>query len=276
MPPVVSIITVSYNAETEIEQTIRSVLNQTYLDYEYVFVDGASNDGTVAIIESYRQQFEAKGISYRVTSEKDRGIYDAMNKGVHQACGKWILMLNAGDCLADSQVMADVFSSGDFDGEIVYGDVILKQVCGRKSYYKYMEPKPLEAIQNALPFCHQSVFVPRDLMCRYGFDTSFRIAADYNFFSQAYTAGAVFAYVPRAISVYDLTGVSSANPEKLLKEYAIIHAAFYPKVKQPEPPRVSGFMCAVKKCIKWLLPDMVYSPTRGWSTDISKVLQKSK
>lgn len=273
MPPVVSIITVSYNAEAEIEKTIQSVLFQTFTDYEYVFIDGASSDRTVTIIESYRQQFAAKGISCHVTSERDSGIYDAMNKGIRQACGRWVLMLNAGDCLTDTKVLADVFSHSGLDEKIVYGDVILRQVCRGKSFYKYKQPAPLETIQYEMPFCHQCVFVPRELMCHYGFDTSLKIGADYKFFSQAYTTGVDFAYLPRAISIYDLAGVSSVNAEKLLEEYSLIHAAFYPDVEQPKPPSVGGVMGAIKDCIKWLLPGLVYSPARGWSTESRKVVR---
>lgn len=274
MPPVVSIITVSYNAEEEIENTIQSVLCQTFLEYEYVFIDGASSDQTVAIIESYRQQFAAKGISYHVTSEKDSGIYDAMNKGIRQACGQWVLMLNAGDCLADAQVLADVFANSELDGKIVYGNVILKQICRHKSYYKYRQPGALETIQNALPFCHQCVFVPRELMCRYGFDTSLKIAADYKFFSQAYKSGVEFTYIRRAVSIYSLTGVSSVNIGKLQREYSLIHAELYPDVEQPEPPATSGVMVKVKGWIKRILPGAAYSPARGWNTELNKVVHE--
>lgn len=269
MPPVVTIITVSYNAETEIDKTIQSVLSQTYKDYEYIFIDGGSKDCTVTIIDSYRERFSALGISYWVTSEADRGIYDAMNKGIRQACGQWVLMLNAGDCLVDANVLADVFTHPDMDGKIIYGDTILKECFRGVTYYKYHPPRPLLTICNAMPFCHQSVFVPRELMCRYGFDTDLRIAADYNFFSQVYTAGSDFVYIPRAISIFDCSGVSSANTKKLLDEYAIIHKSLYPSVEQPPQPTANGIAALVKAVIKSMLPGLVYSPARGWYREVA-------
>lgn len=276
MPPVVSIITVSFNAEAEIEKTIASVLQQSFTDYEYVFIDGASKDGTVSVIESYRQKFEDLGISYRVTSEKDRGIYDAMNKGVCQAAGQWVLMLNAGDRFADADVLRDVFSGTPESGKILYGDVVLRQVCGKKSYFRYQKPKAIESICHALPFCHQSVFVPRELMAQFGFDTDFKIAADYNFFARAYTSGTDFRYVPRAISVYDLTGVSSVNSEKLYKEYGRIQSTYFPTVPQDAPPAMDGPAAAVKRLIKRFLPSLVYSGARGWYASPDEAMQANR
>ena len=90
-----SVITVCYRAGDLIAQTIESVLMQQYTDYEYVFVDGGSKDHTLSVIESYRERFEEKGIRYHVVSEPDQGVYDAMNKGVGEACGQWVLMMNA-------------------------------------------------------------------------------------------------------------------------------------------------------------------------------------
>lgn len=267
MPPVVSIITISYNAETEIEKTIQSVLCQTCTDYEFIFIDGCSKDQTVSIIESYRSRFEALGITYRVTSEPDHGIYDAMNKGIRQACGKWVHMLNAGDCLADPQVLADVFSHPELDRKIIYGDTILKETRRNTAYYKYQKANPLSQLSSSMPFCHQSVFVPRDLMCRHGFDAKLRIAADYKFFSQAYTNGSAFLHIPRAISIYDCSGISNANTEKVQEEYNAIQAEFYPTAGQPHTPSPSQFSSRVKDFVKMVFPDLVYSPARGWHKD---------
>lgn len=92
-----TIITVCYNSEKTISRTIESVLNQTYAKLEYLIIDGASADKTVQAAERYRSQFQKKGIAYRVISEPDNGIYDAMNKGIRHACGTLIGFLNAGD-----------------------------------------------------------------------------------------------------------------------------------------------------------------------------------
>ncbi len=273
MPPIVSIITVSYNAEAEIEKTICSVLSQSFRNYEYIFIDGASKDNTVSIIEKYRSQFEKLGIAYHVNSEKDKGIYDAMNKGIQKASGQWVLMLNAGDLFADDRVLEDMFSASDLQGKIIYGDVVLSQTCQKQTYFQYQTPKALESICHALPFCHQSVFVPRELMAQYGFDTDFRIAADYNFFSKVYTVGAEFYYIPRAVSIYDLAGVSAVNADKLFAEYKRVQTTYFPDVVQPEQPSVDGPVASVKRFIKKLVPSLVYSRARGWNTSLDEVLQ---
>ena len=93
----VSIITVSYNSSKTIKETIESVLNQSYQNFEYILVDGNSTDGTVEIIKSYEQKFKEKGIAFKWKSEDDTGIYDAWNKGVKMADGTWIAFLGSDD-----------------------------------------------------------------------------------------------------------------------------------------------------------------------------------
>ena len=95
--PFVSIITVCYNAGEELTKTITSVLAQEYTDYEYIIKDGGSTDQTLSIAESFRESFWQKGISYRIVSEKDGGIYEAMNIAVRLSEGTWINFMNAGD-----------------------------------------------------------------------------------------------------------------------------------------------------------------------------------
>lgn len=267
MHPTLSVITVSYNAEAEIEKTIQSVLAQTFTDYEYIFIDGGSSDGTVAIIESYRSRFEALGISYRVTSERDKGIYDAMNKGARQCRGKWAIMLNAGDRFVDEQVLADVFSGDVQEGCILYGDALLQVIAVGKAYYKEKFAYPLEKTEEFMPFCHQCVFVPVQLLQEYGFDTNLRITADYKLIVQAYTAGKPFRYLQRFISVYDRSGVSSVNPEKLKAEYDAVKKEFFEAPKlEPAEWQQSGISAAVKAFAKRFLPAIAY-PASGWHTD---------
>lgn len=105
--PVISVITVCFNAEREIERTMRSVLDQTYENLEYIIVDGASTDGTVGIVKHLAFEYSNRNI--RIISEVDNGIYDAMNKGVSVATGDWLNMMNAGDVFTDSMVLTKVF-----------------------------------------------------------------------------------------------------------------------------------------------------------------------
>lgn len=95
--PLISIVTAAYNSEATIAQTIESVLNQTYHKVEYFIVDGGSKDNTVKIAEGYREAFRQKGYGYRIVSEPDRGIYDAMNKGIRMSSGQVVGMINSDD-----------------------------------------------------------------------------------------------------------------------------------------------------------------------------------
>ena len=118
--PLISIVTVSYNAVATIEQTILSVINQTYSNIEYIIIDGGSTDGTLDVIKKY-----ADKIAYWV-SEPDKGIYDAMNKGIKVATGEWINFMNCGDYFVANNTLESVFGSGKIykKAEILYGDSI--------------------------------------------------------------------------------------------------------------------------------------------------------
>ena len=119
----VSVITVCYNAEASIGNTLKSVLEQTYKDFEYVIIDGASKDNTLKIVERYKPEFEEKGILLNLISEKDNGIYDAMNKAVRCCNGEWLIYMNADDTFADADVLKDILADNDHDGiDVVYGD----------------------------------------------------------------------------------------------------------------------------------------------------------
>ena len=120
----ISIITVCFNSEKTIRDTIESVLNQTYGEVEYIVVDGLSKDNTVQIANEYRQRFADKGYRYTVISEKDNGIYDAMNKGIRSASGEIIGIINSDDYFTSNDVVerfASAFSNPDLDA--IYGDI---------------------------------------------------------------------------------------------------------------------------------------------------------
>lgn len=123
MKPKISVITVSYNSEKTIAETIESVLNQTYDKYDYLIVDGKSTDKTVDIAENYRQLFADKGISYRVISEPDKGIYDAMNKGIAATDGEIVGIINSDDYYNPDTLekVAAFYAETAFD--VMYGDL---------------------------------------------------------------------------------------------------------------------------------------------------------
>lgn len=149
--PRVSIITVTYNAESLLERTLQSVLVQRYADKEIVVVDGQSSDGTVAVIKRHAAAIQSW------VSEPDKGIYDAMNKGVRMATGDWILFMNAGDTFASDDVLQRLFDAVDpAQADVVYGDVV-------KGGVVKAAPRQYRLYHRML-FCHQSVLTRRSCL----------------------------------------------------------------------------------------------------------------
>ncbi len=171
----ISIVTVSYNAVLTIEQTILSVINQTYPNVEYIIIDGGSTDGTVDIIKKYEDK-----IAYWV-SEPDKGIYDAMNKGVVVATGEWINFMNAGDIFTDGDVIDKLFHQNIIINRvgIVFGDTLVV-FRNREKIVRFGD----DTHHKIMPSCHQSIFCRRNLLVSNPFDLRYKIAADYNFFFQ--------------------------------------------------------------------------------------------
>lgn len=201
-----SIITVCLNAEKEIGATIQSIVDQTDTEFEYLIKDGGSKDGTVHLAESFRPTFEKRGIPYRILSESDKGIYDAMNQAVREARGKWLIFMNAGDLMARADVLQSVKDSGALiDSDVVYGDTI---VCDQE-WYMLKKGNPVDTIRNSIPFFHQSVFTRKELFAQGGYSLQYRICSDYLFYLQRYLEGNRFVYLPLTISIFDKQGVSS-------------------------------------------------------------------
>lgn len=219
--PLISIITVSYNAVESIEETILSVINQTYSNIEYIIIDGGSTDGTVDIIKKYSDK-----IAYWV-SESDKGIYDAMNKGIKVASGEWINFMNSGDSFFDNNVVKNLINRLTVrKSKILYGDTYFK----KGTDLILNKAKSLSYFRKGMPFCHQSVFVSSDIIIP--FNLNFKIAADYNFFYFLYInyGGIIFDYIDLPIAKYDINGISS-DVVKAYKEYIHIRNEKFFKIK---------------------------------------------
>lgn len=196
-----SVITVCRNAEKTIERTIRSVVAQTCPNKEFVVIDGASSDGTRAVLEKYRDKIDI------LVSEPDKGIYDAMNKGVSRATGDYVIFINADDYFYDEHALehaaetpeADFLFGAQYDAE----DGMLKLA------------ENLDALD--VPhlffghFAHQSIFAKRDLFSRFGaFDTSYRICADWDWILRCIVNGATTSRIEAPIAVFTVGGASGA------------------------------------------------------------------
>ena len=213
MKLLISVVTVCYNAADTIEKTMLSVLNQTYHDIEYIIIDGGSTDGTVEIIRKY-----ADRIAYWV-SEPDKGIYDAMNKGIKVATGEWINFMNAGDGFVDEGVIEKLFQNRTIDTVgVVFGDTLFIHKSKQKIVKFGDDPH-----HKIMPSCHQSIFCRRNLLVSNPFDLRYKIAADYNFFFQLKQRKVEFQYIQLVVAIYDATdGISSRNVWRTQKEMMTI------------------------------------------------------
>ena len=175
MEPLFSIITVTWNAADVITPTMESVQRQTSSDYEMLIIDGASTDDTLAIVK------RASIAALRVFSEPDKGLYDAMNKGIARARGRYIMFLNAGDTFADDTVLARMARLAADNPGVIYGQTQLvdaqRNVVGKRHL---TAPKRLtvNSFKNGMVVCHQAFVVRRDLAPEY--DLQYRLSADYD------------------------------------------------------------------------------------------------
>lgn len=208
-----SIITVCFNAELTINNTIESILSQTSDDFEWIVVDGESTDNTNDIIAFYLPKFRERGIPVNYISEKDRGIYDAMNKGAFMASGEFLTYMNADDLYYDDKIIEKILNILDeTSADVLYGDT-----CFVKSNRRHIEKsKEIGTITYHLPFCPQSVFIKSELQRQLQFDINFEISSDYDFFLRAYMQKKHFLKVNEVVSVFNFGGASNKD---LIKTY---------------------------------------------------------
>ena len=196
--PKITIVTVAYNAQQYLEQTILSVIGQDYPNIEYIIIDGASTDGTVDIIKQY-----ASHLVYWV-SEPDQGIYDAMNKAIDVATGEWINFMNAGDSFVSADTISKVVERIDVDDECLYGDIYyLSEVNSR-----YICSNPLSEIFNGIPCCHQALFTKANVIKEYRFDLTYKVASDYDLVLKCFRNGHKFKTLDFAIANFIAGAIS--------------------------------------------------------------------
>ncbi len=213
--PLVSIITICLNTADTIEQTIQSVISQSYPAIEYIIIDGGSSDSTIDIIRKYKNK-----ISYWL-SEKDAGISDAFNKGFLASKGDWIAFLNAGDVYGDREAINNLMQySGQYD--VIYGN--LKGVRKKDNKPKYYHAEDISGdvywLKNAIP--HQSCVTSRKVFEKIGlFDKDIKFAMDYEHFLRAYRQGFKFKAIDKVITNISGGGVSAKFWKKQLAEFML-------------------------------------------------------
>lgn len=216
MNPKISIITVCYNSENTIEDTIKSVVNQTYPNIEYIVIDGGSIDKTLSIINKYKEKITT------IISEKDNGIYDAINKGINLATGDIIGNLNSDDFYVDENVIADVVTKfEDEKTDTLYSDLYYVDALDTNKIIRYWKSKQYKEgmfLKGWMP-PHPTFFVKKEIYQKYGlFDLQFKSAADYEImlrFIHRYNVS--ISYLPRVIVKMRVGGMSNASLSNRIK-----------------------------------------------------------
>ena len=233
-----TVITINYNNCKGLYQTIESVLGQTCRNFEYIIIDGGSNDGSVDLIKEY-----GKKISYWC-SEKDRGIYHAMNKGVAQAHGDYCIFMNSGDRFYDNMVL-DQIAEIHAEESIIVGKVSIDDEDNIISPPPHGELTFYHLYSGAIP--HQGAFIKTSLLHKYPYDERLRIASDWKFFVQTLImANCSIRYLNVYVACYDLNGLSSSNPELMQTEKQNVLAELLPPRVLADYKRMKQSECLVQ------------------------------
>ena len=210
----VSVITITYNAEKNIEETMRSVLGQKYFGFEYIIKDGNSSDKTNEVVDEIKLKYDKNNVIKHICTS-DNGIYDAMNEAVTYASGEWIIFMNAGDTFYDRNVLSDVFSV-QYKKEIgvLYGHALMKLTRNRGMIVTYN----LDMMKNGVSICHQSVFEKRKLLLQMPFDNGMKILADRKHLLQLMNDGIKFQRINIIVAQEDRNGISATNYLQCYKE----------------------------------------------------------
>ena len=229
-----SIITIVYNAEKLIHRTMQSVLNQTFTDYEYIIIDGNSKDATFKIVQDFQQKYP---LSIKAISEPDKGLYDAMNKGLARATGDFVLFLNAGDHLFEPTTLEKIAASITPNTDILFGETMLvnenRQHIGTRSNLTVQKlPNKLtwRSLRFGMVVCHQSFLASRKLTPQY---MGGNLAADIDWVIKCLKNGGNPTNTHTIISEYLMGGVSKTQHQQSLKDrYAVLktHYGFLPNL----------------------------------------------
>lgn len=242
----VSIITICYNSEAVIRRTIESMLAQTYDNIEYLIVDGASKDATVQIAESYRERLEAKGFTYRIISEPDEGIYDAMNKGIALAEGEIIGLLNSGDWYEPETVSVVTETFERQQCELMFANIRMHKADGSS----FVKKARIRKFQTSRDWNHPTTFVKAAVYKTHPF-RKLGIHDDYGFYLQVRKEGISIVTVDKVLANFVMGGASNHKSIKAaIKRIKERYKYCY---------RINGYSrwymveCILIEAAKWLL-----------------------
>lgn len=219
--PKLTIITIVYNNVRDIERTINSVINQTYKKIEYIIIDGKSTDGTLDVIEKHRSQIS------KIVSEPDKGIYDAMNKGLALATGDYVLFMNSGDEIYDEQTVQDVFDSSP-GADIYYGETEMYddnwKSLGRRRH-EAPEDFDWKSFRFGMNISHQAIYIRRSIITPY--DLKYKYSSDIDWIIKAAKKASNIVNVHRYVAKYLVGGMSKKKHRESLKERFQIFTKYY-------------------------------------------------
>lgn len=225
-----TIITCTYQAEKELERTLRSVLQQTYKDVEHLIVDGASTDATLQLAQAYVTESQAQNNGHKVmvTSEPDKGLYDAMNKGLRHATGDYVLFLNAGDTFPSESTLTQVAACAERASVlpgVLYGDTDIVDNEGRFVRHRRLSPpKKLswKSFMQGMVVCHQAFYARTDLAKQVPYQLKYRYSADVDWcirvMKMAQKQGLPLCNVQTVVANYLDGGMTEKNHKASLKE----------------------------------------------------------
>lgn len=219
--PKLSVITIVYNNVRDIERTMLSVLGQTYTNIEYIIVDGLSNDGTLEVINKYRDRIS------KFISEKDKGIYDAMNKGLGMATGDYVIFMNSGDEFYDQDTVATVFSSADH-ADIYYGETEMIDDDGLSlGQRRHRAPAVFtwRSFKYGMSISHQAIYIRRSLTEPY--DNRYQLSADIDWIIRAAKKAKKIVNVNGYVAKYLVGGMSKKKHRQSLQERFDIMKRYY-------------------------------------------------
>ena len=223
----ISIVTITYNAERTVRDTFESILRQRFRPLEYIIVDGGSTDSTISIINDYQVRFKLAGIEIKYKSEKDKGISDAFNKGIAQATGDIIGIINADDKLVDNSlnIIAEAF---DPEIGVYYGDCIIFNDSHSQEYLAKPKFSQCESLlRTRMVLYHPAVFISRRTYKLYGvYDLELKMCMDRELLLRFYSNNVKFRYLGQPLAYYREGGTNQANYKKTANENEMISAKY--------------------------------------------------
>jgi len=215
----ISIITVCYNSEATIKETFESVLKQTYKNYEYIIIDGKSKDNTLNIIKEYKEKFESKKINFKYISEKDKGLYDAMNKGIKMAMGNIIGIINSDDIINDKDAFKKIVERFEKDKcDATYSDLYIMDETMTKPNRIFIASKKSYKLGWYPP--HPTLYVKKEIYDKYGnYNLKYKIAADYDFMVRIMKNNIKMSYIKEPLVYMRAGGTSTSSLKQYKKSF---------------------------------------------------------